>query len=714
MIGPELEKFGELAQPILESLQNLWTIAKPILLILVALVLAAAKSILSILSNTIRPLIGMIAGVLTGIIRIIRGWIMVITGIFTGDWAQVWEGVKTMMSGLVKAIWSILSGGAQVIWGVIKGLVLGIWNFFKWLWDELVGHSIVPEMVNGIIAVFKWLVAIPKWIWDKVLVPIYNFFKSIWVNYIGPFVKAMVNGVATIIYGWKLIVQWVWNNVLVPLYNIFKSIWTNYIKPKIMEIGYGIITGWQKIQALIKWTNDKFITPLKTAFSTLVSAIGKIFETLQAKVSGPIDKIKGWINSNLIDPLNKVVKLFGLTIPKLATGGGVSTAGHGTNSAGRLATGGRVPGSSPSATADNIPIWATAGEFMQPVSAVKYYGPALMEAIRRRQIPKEAFSGRGYFLGGIIDKGMKKVQSWMEKGPEYAINQIMNPAKNLISRAFPAPEMVNKTAVGSVTVAQKAMLAWIKKSGGVGPGGFPSNPGLAGAASWARSQVGKPYLWGGVGPDGYDCSGFMSAITNYIQGRPLFQRRFATGSMPAGIFQRGPGAFSVAWFKGNPGHTAGTLNGMNVESRGGRGVVVGSSARGANDPLFNSGIWHLPGYKRGGMIGDAPFDLINPRGMYYNKAFPAVEGSAGLAKLFGAANGALIKGSQGGTPVMVGEGSRDELIQPLPSDWRNGRPDSSAGATINIYGNLEFPNITSGDDVEELVDGLYAMAGDYK
>jgi len=34
------------------------------------------------------------------------------------------------------------------------------------------------------------------------------------------------------------------------------------------------------------------------------------------------------------------------------------------------------------------------------------------------------------------------------------------------------------------------------------------------------------------------------------------------------------------------GHTAGTLGGMNVESRGGAGVVVGSQARGYNDSLF--------------------------------------------------------------------------------------------------------------------------------
>jgi cell wall-associated NlpC family hydrolase len=130
------------------------------------------------------------------------------------------------------------------------------------------------------------------------------------------------------------------------------------------------------------------------------------------------------------------------------------------------------------------------------------------------------------------------------------------------------------------------------------------------ALAFARSQAGKPYIWGGVGPAGYDCSGFLSAIVNVIRGANPYRRLFATGTMPAGLFARGPGRFEVGWLRGNPGHTAGTLNGVNVESRGGRGVVVGPGARGARDRLFTSGVHHLRGYARGGKVGvgDPPYD----------------------------------------------------------------------------------------------------------
>jgi len=158
--------------------------------------------------------------------------------------------------------------------------------------------------------------------------------------------------------------------------------------------------------------------------------------------------------------------------------------------------------------------------------------------------------------------------------------------------------------------------------GGDGGGGGPVNPGLDSALDWARTQVGKPYVWGGVGPQGYDCSGFQSAIVNIAQGRDPYARRFATGTLPADLFASGPGAYEIGWFTGDPGHVAGTVNGVNVESRGGEGVVVGSRARGAHDDLFTHH-GHLKGFASGGVLsfgearsGDSAYDFLGARGKH--------------------------------------------------------------------------------------------------
>lgn len=59
-----------------------------------------------------------------------------------------------------------------------------------------------------------------------------------------------------------------------------------------------------------------------------------------------------------------------------------------------LADGGTVGGHSPHDKADNIPAWLTANEYVQPVSAVKYYGTDFMDAIRTRRIPRLANGGQ--------------------------------------------------------------------------------------------------------------------------------------------------------------------------------------------------------------------------------------------------------------------------------------------------------------------------------
>jgi phage-related protein len=166
-----------------------------------------------------------------------------------------------------------------------------------------------------------------------------------------------------------------------------------------------------------------------------------------------------------------------------------------------------------------------------------------------------------------------------------------------------------------------------------GPGPLPTSgaKGILAGLAFARSQAGKPYVWGKSGPSSYDCSGFMSAIANVVQGRYPYSRRFATPSMEGYPSQVGPfvkgskGAFSIGVKVGNPGHTAGTINGVNVESRGGRGVLIGTSARGTYNSYFDK-YYHLGGYAKGGLIrdlmrripGDPPFDVLSPRGLSYN------------------------------------------------------------------------------------------------
>lgn len=96
----------------------------------------------------------------------------------------------------------------------------------------------------------------------------------------------------------------------------------------------------------------------------------------------------------------------------MATGGTVQA----------LAGGGSVRGWSPSRTADNIPIRATAGEFMQPVRAVDYYGINFMERIRRLELPRNIAHALAGGTVPAVPSGYRLAQGGMpEAGPQTTV-----------------------------------------------------------------------------------------------------------------------------------------------------------------------------------------------------------------------------------------------------------------------------------------------------
>jgi cell wall-associated NlpC family hydrolase len=65
----------------------------------------------------------------------------------------------------------------------------------------------------------------------------------------------------------------------------------------------------------------------------------------------------------------------------------------------------------------------------------------------------------------------------------------------------------------ALAVAGGLILAVMAHAGGAlgahVPAGRAPSAAAAQAVAYARAQLGKPYAWGGTGPDGYDCSGLV-------------------------------------------------------------------------------------------------------------------------------------------------------------------------------------------------------------
>lgn len=187
-IKGHFDKILETLGPVGEAIKGLWSKIKEFVSGLDFSGVAKAFEVIGgvifgvisgVIAGAIDWLLNVVEGAVqyfSGVVQIVKGIIDLIVAIFTkGDvgaaWDKIWNGVVDVAKGL----WGMLTAPIRAIYdGVVK--------WFTKLWDELVGHSIVPDTVNAIV---DWFLKLPK----KILGPIKDFaeavkerFVTMWAN----------------------------------------------------------------------------------------------------------------------------------------------------------------------------------------------------------------------------------------------------------------------------------------------------------------------------------------------------------------------------------------------------------------------------------------------------------------------------------------------------------------------------------------------------
>ena len=268
-----------------------------------------APSIAAI-TELITGLITFITGVVQIISGLVSGLINLIVGLITGDFAAVVDSVKLIWDGIV----NLFKGGYEATIGVVVSFVQGVIDWFVALWDELVGHSIVPDMINAII---EWFKSMPA----KVFAAVAEF----------------VSGVITRVKGlWSDITTWFKSNVE-PKFQ--KSYWMTKFDTirqaasekleaakQLFTTIWSSITSWFSSSVAPKFTSsfwaEKFNSIKDGAKSVLNSLIG-IIEKAANSIVGKVNSISFTAPSWVPGYGGKTIgfNLKSISIPRLANGG---------------------------------------------------------------------------------------------------------------------------------------------------------------------------------------------------------------------------------------------------------------------------------------------------------------------------------------------------------------------------------------------------------
>lgn len=592
-----------------------------------------------------------------------------------------WKKSETFRA-IVMGVWSAIQTGAMWLWtngikpfidGFMSGMrTLGQWA--SWLWTTILSPTfsaistgakilatILAIVVFGpIYLAVKALGAVFSWLWSNAIQPVFGWIAAaaqLWWTGMTQIFGFLMGGLRTV-GGWF---KWLYSNAVKPVLGWIVAAaqltWAG------VEVIFGFFMGGLKtVGGWFSWLWHKAVSPalngmksvvstvyttgIKPVFDSLKSAVGLVgdaFEAGQKAVKKAWDKIAGIAktpvkfiidtvyNGGIVKVWNKVAKVFGAPTlgefhPKGFSRGGVNI----------------LPGQSSYKHGDDQLVPMRKGEGVYVSEAMRDpYERARLHAVNKAAMSGRSlrgFQGEGFSKGGIfgwvssaasktVDLAKEGVD-WLKDGiKDSALAGLNSVVKPLINKIAGSSSIYRDMISGIPKRMIKDILGYSgtadKKLGAAGIGG----KGFKAALSWARTQAGKAYQWAGNGDPSWDCSGFMSAIESVIRGQKP-HRRWATGAFsgataPSGWTLNAKSPFRIGITNAGVGHTAGTINGVNVESRGGDGVVVGSRARGWNDKLFTHHYgFTAKGYADGGKprpgevawVGEMGPELVRFRG----------------------------------------------------------------------------------------------------
>ena len=587
----------------------LFTNTQPVFDLLYGLVATVLPPLLDLI-GTLAPILGPAIAALLAIKLAVLAWAgaqwLLNAALLANPVSLVIAALAGLVGGLVWA-WKNSETFRSIVigaWEGIQAAVSAVWTGF------------LQPVFSAIVTAVQWLGSAVSWLWTTIIQPVFNFIGQAAMVLLA-IVATLV--IAPLILAFKLlapVVMWLWENAFMPAFRGIAAVvewaWNSVIRP-VWDALVGFIRGVIAPAALFLWRN--VIQPVWQGIGAAISAawngvIRPIWDALVGFIRNVIAPAALWLWNNVIRPawdgIGNVIRgvWTGAIKPAWdALVGGLNWVGDNF----QRVVGwigdiwGRLRGFL--ARPINFLIGVVWNEGIVPAwNLVADLLPGVEPIAKLPGIPE--MKEGGPVVGGT--PGIDSVPSLLMQDEFVVRRKYAKPGREFLE-AFNAGQPEALQAAGVIRFASGGPVEAVRN-----------------ATQVARSMHGKPYVWGGSGMAGTDCSGFMAYITRALRMEANPYRRIGTtADFPWPGFR--PGLHSAFGVGNVPrSHMRGTLAGMNVESGGSHGyVAAGPPAAGvpygANFHLPEVGGQFIPGGGGGfvewvkGQIRGWVRDLVDPR-----------------------------------------------------------------------------------------------------
>lgn len=148
------EFWQENGAQIMEAVQNAFSFIQSII-----------EAVMPAIQFVVEMVWGIIKGIFNGALNVIMGLLKTFSGLFTGDWSKMWEGIKQLLSGALEFVWNLINltliGRGLAL---IKNFATAGMNLFRSLGGNIKSifsnimstiTNIVSSIVNGVLNFFR-------------------------------------------------------------------------------------------------------------------------------------------------------------------------------------------------------------------------------------------------------------------------------------------------------------------------------------------------------------------------------------------------------------------------------------------------------------------------------------------------------------------------------------------------------------------------------
>jgi phage-related protein len=278
-------------------------------------------AVLGVLSGIIRGLIGFVGGIINAVAALIDylgffidfwlGLVDIVIGfwnIFSGNSEEgalqiteavrgMWESLKGMFGAADDILVALVEGLVEALKGLFWGIVDTVIDAWDYFYDYLLGNSLIPDFVNGVIEWITNLVTtVVTAIWDFVL-KIVSFFVKLYTDVIA----AIVQFVLDIKQAWTDLITSIVEAIVgfvTDAETSFTDMITNIVDA-IVQFVTDVVQAWIDLK-------DRVAEAVGTFVTDVVTAITEFKDKIKEKLLEIVDKALGWakdIGQAIIDGL---------------------------------------------------------------------------------------------------------------------------------------------------------------------------------------------------------------------------------------------------------------------------------------------------------------------------------------------------------------------------------------------------------------------------